>query len=171
MIFVALAALLITLWRYTSAVRRAGSAAPLWEIPIAMLAGLAGGLVLGLAARGGMAVITIANGGPPRFSWLGTLQVVATFAGLGALLGIAYAGLFRQALGRSGLAFGVILMIASAYPLARSGAQVLAAPVPGRTLLAVAALVLAAMWLPYALVLERVTAALQRCRSANHAAS
>ena len=89
MIYVAAAVVILTIARYTLAVRAAGSLSPLREIGWAILGGLAGGILLAIAARAGMAAITIANGADPRFSVSGTSQVLLVFIGMGGAIGIA----------------------------------------------------------------------------------
>src|SRR5687768_11334094 len=105
MIYLAAAIVLLTIVRYVRAIRAAGSYAPLREVAWAILGGLAGGVLLAVAARGGMALITIANGAAPRLTFDGTSRVLLTFIGMGGAIGIAYAGLFGQAMSRRGLVF------------------------------------------------------------------
>lgn len=162
MIYVAALVLIVTVIRYTAAVRDQRSYAPLREIAWAILGGLAGGVLLAIAARAGMAAITIANGAEPNLTWSGTSRVLLTFTGIGGATAIAYAGLFGRAMSRRGLIFGILLVVATAWPLAQAAAPVLAQPLPRATMISATALVLSLMWIPYALVVERVVAALNR---------
>lgn len=163
MIYLAAAVALLTIARYTGAVRAAGSYAPLRDILRAILGGLAGGVLLAIAARGGMALITMANGSAPRITFDGTTRVLLTFIGMGGAIGIAYAGLFGSEMSRRGLLFGALLAVVTVWPLRNAAAQVLAGAAisPGALIIATA-LVVCLMWLPYALVLESVVAALNR---------
>ncbi len=160
MIYLAATILLLAIVRYGLAIRAAGSFAPLREVGWAILGGLAGGVLLAVAARGGMALITIANGAAPRITFDGTSRILVTFIGMGGAIGIAYAGLFGRAMSRRGLVFGALLVAATVWPLANEVADSL--PLSFSNLMFGTALVVCAMWLPYALVMESIVAALSR---------
>ncbi len=162
MIYLAAAVVILTIVRFTFAVRAAHSFAPLRDLAWAVVGGLAGGVLLGIAARGGMAAITMINGSTPRITAGGTTTVMFTFIGMGGAIGIAYAGLFGRAIDRRGFAFGVLLAITTAYPLARAGLQLIAAPPSPWVIAAITALVVCLMWIPYALVMERIVLAFRR---------
>lgn len=154
MIYVLLAAIAITIVRYAAAVRREGSFRILLELPASALAGLLGGAWLGIAARGAMRIIAMANGSSV-FSMSGSLQVVGVFALIGAGIGILYAGLFRHALTSSGLRFGLLLLLVTWWPLAEEGIELLGDK-PGVVMAIIGSgAVLSAMWLPYSLIMER----------------
>ena len=153
MIYLAAAAVAFVAVRYALVVRREQSSRALLELPIAAGAGLVAGLWLGVTSRAAMRVIAMANGGG-AFSAGGTLQVVLVFTAIGGGVGLLYPGFFRQALGRSGLAFGALLTLATWYPLARSAWQQLAQKPDIAAMAAVSLGIIAAMWIPYALALQ-----------------
>jgi hypothetical protein len=161
MIYIVILAAAFTVARYARVVKREKSARVLIEIPIAALAGLVAGIWLGIAARGAMRVIAVANHSA-RFSWSGTFQVVFVFAVFGAGIGALYPGLFRHALERSGLLFGLILILVTWYPLTRQALQLIGNLPSTSTLIIVSGATLAAMWLPYALALQWLISRLRR---------
>jgi hypothetical protein len=157
MIYAAAIALFLTAVRYTLAVRGHGSRV-LYEIPAAALAGLLAGLWFGVAARVAMRLVAMAAGAPLRLSAGGSIQVVLVFAAIGGGVGILYAGLFRHALATSGARFALLVFLATWYPLAQAGADLI-----GRKAdFFASGVVIALMWLPYALLLERIAPPLCR---------
>jgi hypothetical protein len=157
MIYIAAIAVVLTAIRYTLAVRANGPRV-LFEIPAAALAGLAAGIWLGIASRVAMRLVAMAAGAPLRLSAGGSLQVVLVFAAIGGGVGILYAGLFRHAFATSGARFGLLLFLATWYPLAQAGADII-----GRNADFLASgVVIALMWFPYALLVERIAALLCR---------
>jgi hypothetical protein len=161
MIYGLLAAILVLAVRYTRAVKRE-SRRVLLELPAAALAGLVAGVWFGLAARGAMRVIALAAKSPLRLSASGSIQVVLVFAAIGAGVGLLYAGLFRHALATSGLRFGLLLLLVTWYPLAQAGAQLLGYEPDPLKLILISGAVLALMWLPYALLLQKLTPPISR---------
>lgn len=154
MIFLLLAVLLLTAWRFAVAARHRGLAWVLRSVALAACAGLLAGVFIGIGARVGMGAITVANGDPQRFTIAGTVTVVVTFSGFGLVLGVVYAGLFRRLLRRNGLAYGGLLTLATWYPLAQAAAQQLT-PRPAIILLVlVSGLLIGLMWLPFGCALE-----------------
>ena len=154
MIFLLAAVLLLTAWRFTSLARQRGLAWALRGVALSAGCGLLAGLFIGVGARIGMGAITIANGGPQRFTASGTLTVILTFASYGIVLGVVYEGLFRRLLRRKGLAYGGLLTLCTWYPLAHAAAQQLSAPPTLIVLIALSGLVVSLMWLPFGLALE-----------------
>lgn len=157
MIYVAALAIAVTAIRYTYAAR-AGGLRVLYEIPAASLAGLAAGIWLGIASRVAMRLVAMAATAPPRLTLGGSIQVVIVFAAMGGVAGILYAGLFRHAFATSGARFGLLLFLATWYPLAQAGADII-----GRKAdFFASGAVIALMWFPYTLLLERIAAPLAR---------
>lgn len=147
--------------RYTRAVRRE-SRRVLLELPAAALAGLVAGLWFGIAARGAMRIVALAAKAPLRLSAGGSVQVILVFAAIGAGVGLLYAALFRHALGSSGLRFGLLLLLVTWYPMAQAGAELLGYQPDPLKLILTSGAVIAAMWLPYALLLEKLTPPISR---------
>ncbi len=140
MIFVIVPLVALTVWRYFLMARRCGRGYMLREVAAAASAGATSGVLIGLAARIGMAAIGVANGA----------------------LGIIYAGLLRRILRGSGLAYGCLLVLCTWYPLAQAAVEDLSVqPAIGRLILT-SGVIVAAMWVPYALVLERLMSRRQR---------
>ena len=162
MIFVVLAALVLTVFRYARAIREIGVGAALRELAAAVGGGLVAGVWLGIAARGAMRVLAIVSGAPLRFSSGGSLQVLGTFALIGAALGILYAGFFRHALASSGFRFAILLIVLGGVPLTQAALDVIGARPALPQLILGSAATLAVMWLPYGLVLEVITNRLHR---------
>ena len=154
MIFLLAGVLLLTAWRFTVVSRRRGVAWALRGVAISAGCGLLAGLFIGVGARIGMGAITIANGDPQRLTASGTLTVVVTFSSIGVVLGVVYEGLFRQLLGRRGLAYGGLLTLCTWYPLAHAGAQQLTTHTSPITLVTLSGLLVGLMWLPFGLALE-----------------
>lgn len=81
---------------------------------IAAVAGLlAGALVLGIGGRLAMRVVAHAEPAPPRFTWLGTLQVLAAGTAWGAVTGpvlLAFDGLRAHWRWATGLMFGAVVL-------------------------------------------------------------
>ena len=154
MIYLLAAVLLLTAWQLVRAARRRGLLRVVKGVAVAAVCGLLAGVFIGLGARVGMAAIPVANGGTPSFTLAGSFSVVVTFAAYGVALGVVYEGLFRRLLRAKGLAYGVLLMLASWYPLAQAGAQQLTGQPALISLAVVSGVVVALMWLPVGLALE-----------------
>jgi hypothetical protein len=154
MIYLLAVVLLLTAWQLAVEVRRRGLLRVFKGVAVAAVSGLLAGVFIGLGARAGMAAIPFANGATPSFTPAGSFAVVLTFAGYGVGLGVVYEGLFRRLLRGSGLAYGVLLTLASWYPLAQAAAQQLAGRPSFVSLLVVSGIVVALMWLPFGLALE-----------------
>ncbi len=154
MIYLLAAVLLLTAWRFALVARRRGPLSVLKSVATAAAFGLLAGIFIGVGARVGMGAITFANGELPRPTLSGSLSVVVTFSMLGVPLGLVYEGLFRPALRRSGLAYGALLTLCTWYPLAHAAAQQLTARPSLVSLACVSLVMVALMWLPYALALE-----------------
>jgi len=154
MVFLLLAVLLPTAWQYVLMARRRGLLYVVKSIAAAAALGLLAGVFIGIGARTGMSAITVANGDAPNFTLSGSFNVVATFASFGIVLGVVYEGLFRRLLRRSGLAYGVLLMLCSWYPLAQAAAQQLTGRPALITQLMVSGVIVALMWLPFGVALE-----------------
>ncbi len=156
------AAIAVTAIRYTIAIKRGESVRVLYEIPAAALAGLLAGLWLGLAARMAMRVVAFFASAPPRISVSGSIEVVLVFAAMGGGIAILYPGLFRHALGRNGIWFGLLLFFGSWYPLAQAGAQLLGYKPDPLKLMLVSGVVVATMFIPYTLLLQKLMVPLCR---------
>ena len=154
MIFLLVAVLLLTGWRFTAAARQKGAPRVLRGIAIAACSGLLAGVFIGIGARIGMGAITVANGGPQRFTPSGTVSVIITFSSFGIPLGIIYEGLFRRVLRRNGLAYGGLLTLCTWYPLAHAAAQELTANPAITPLVMISGLLVGLIWLPFGLALE-----------------
>ena len=154
MIFLLMAALLLTAWRFSADARERGLAESLRSVAAAACCGLLAGVFIGVGARVGMGAITIANGAPQRLTASGTFTVVVTFSSFGILLGVVYEGLLRRPLRRKGLAYGALLTLCTWYPLAQAAAQQLTAHTALAALVALSGLLVGMMWLPFGLALE-----------------
>jgi hypothetical protein len=154
MIYLLIAVLLVTAWRFTLAARRHGALRVLKSVAVAVVAGLLAGVFIGLGARAGMAAIPVANGGSPSFTLSGSFSVVLTFSSYGIALGIVYEGLFRRLLRRHGLAYGGLLTLCTWYPLAQAAAQQLTGHPSFISLAIVSGLIVVLMWLPFGVTLE-----------------
>jgi len=154
MVFLLAAVLLPTAWQYILMARRRGLLYVVKSIIAADALGLLAGVFIGIGARTGMSAITVANGDVPSFTLSGSFSVVYTFALFGIVLGVVYEGLFRRLLRRSGLAYGVLLMLCSWYPLAQAAGQQLTGRPALITQLVVSGVVVALMWLPFGVALE-----------------
>lgn len=146
--------LLLTAWRFVVTARRRGARFVAKGAAAAVLLGLVAGVFVGVGARVGMGVIAVANGLEPSVTLAGSLRVVSTFASFGGLLGVVYGVVFRQPLRRSGLGYGALLTLVTWYPLAQAAAQQLTQRISPPTMVAVSGLVVALMWVPYAVALE-----------------
>ncbi|HKQ07571.1 MAG TPA: hypothetical protein VJ464_20770 [Blastocatellia bacterium] len=155
MIFVLALLVALTVWQYFLTARRQGRGRVFREIAAAVFAGGVSGILIGVAARLGMAAIGLANGAA-RFSFSGSIAVVISFAGFGVILGIIYAGLLRRLLRASGLAYGCLLVLSTWYPLAEAAVEELASKPATAGLVLISGVVVVGMWVPYAIVLERL---------------
>lgn len=165
MIYVLAVVLILTAARVACAARRRGARRVLRGLAAAGVLGLLAGVFIGVGARVGMSAITIANGEVPRPTASGSLNVVLTFSALGLPLGVVYEGLVRHLLRRKkALTFGALLTLCTAYPLAQAAAQQINAPMNFAALALVSVLMVALMWLPYALALEWLLARWERWR-------
>lgn len=154
MIFLLAGVLLLTAWRFTALARQRSLAWVLRGVAISACCGLLAGVFIGVGARVGMGVITIANGEPQRLTASGTFTVVVTFSSFGILLGVVYEGVFRGLLRRKGVAYGGLLTLCTWYPLAHAAAQQLTAPPALIALVTLSGLFVGLMWLPFAFTLE-----------------
>lgn len=154
MIFLLVAMLLLTAWRFAAAARQRGLLWTFRSIVVAACSGLLAGVFIGIGARIGMGAITIANGAPQRLSVSGTAAVVVTFSSFGIALGVVYEGVFRRLFRRSGLAYGGLLTLCTWYPLAHAAAQQLTGNPSIIPLALLSGLLIALMWLPFGLALE-----------------
>jgi hypothetical protein len=156
MIYVLAGSLLIALWHYVRVGRRSGALAVLRELALTLAAGLIAGVLVAIGARLGMRLIAEANDAAPRISLTGTSVVFVVYCGIGALCAVLYSAVFRWWLRRSGLRYGCLLFLVTWYPLAHSGAQQLVEPLSFLSLALWSAAIIALMWLPYAIALERL---------------
>ena len=154
MIYLLVPVLLLTVWQFALTARRQGLLRVFKSIAVAAFAGLLAGVFIGLGARTGMAAIPLANGTTPTFTLAGSFAAVSTFASYGIALGVVYEGLFRRPLRSHGLAYGLLLMLITWYPLAQAAAQQLTGQPTLISLILFSGLILALMWLPFGLTLE-----------------
>ena len=154
MIFLLVAVLLLTAWRFTANARERGLAESLRGVAVAACCGLLAGVFIGVGARIGMGAITIANGAPQRFTASGTVSVIVIFSSYGIVLGVVYAMVFRRLLWHNGLAYGGLLTLCTWYPLAHAAAQQLTAPPALIQLVTVSGLLVGLIWLPFGIALE-----------------
>ncbi|HEX5708973.1 MAG TPA: hypothetical protein VFX96_16855 [Pyrinomonadaceae bacterium] len=167
MIYLLAAVVLLTVARLAHVARRRGALFVLGGLAAAAAFGLVAGLLIGVGARVGMSAITFANGEWPSPTLGGTLSVVFTFAALGLPLGVVYEGLFRSWLGRGkALTYGALLTLCTWYPSAHAAAQQLTERPSFVWLASVSFVLVALMWLPYALALEALLARWQSWRAA-----
>lgn len=162
MIFLLVAVLLLSAWQFALAARRDGLLRVVKGMATAAVLGLLAGGFIGLGARIGMAVITVANGGTPGFTMGGSFSVVFIFSSYGIVLGVVYEGFFRRLLRGNGFAYGGLLMLSTWYPLAQAAAQQLTGQPALIALILISGIIVALMWLPYGVALE---ALLRRWRS------
>jgi hypothetical protein len=154
MIYLLAAVLLLTAWQLALKARRQGLLPVFKGVAAAAVSGLLAGFFIGLGARAGMAAIALANGVAPSFTPAGSFAVVLTFASYGIGLGVVYEGFFRRLLRGNGLAFGVLLVLASWYPLAQAAAQQLTGQPAFISLMTASGLIVVLMWLPFGAALE-----------------
>lgn len=164
MIYLLAIALILTAFGFARKARKRGFLPVMLDLGAAAVAGFLAGIFIGLGARVAMSAIAFANGDLSRFTFSGSIQVVFIFASSGIILGIIYEALFRDLLRRSGLAFGLLLTLCLWYPLAESGVQVLRFQPTAISLIFFSGVLVALMWLPFALFLE---ALLSRWHSRN----
>ena len=162
MIYLLVAALLLTTWQFILRARREGLLRVFKSVAVAAVSGLLAGIFIGLGARIGMSAIPVANGATPSFTTAGTFAVVITFSSYGVVLGVVYEVLFRRLLRAKGLAYGALLMLASWYPLAQAAAQQLTGRPAFISIIIVSGIVVAFMWLPFGLALETLLRRWQR---------
>lgn len=155
-IFVLMAVLLVAAWRYAVAYRKAGMRATVREISATALAGLAAGIWIGLVARLGMRLVAVAGGATPRFSFSGTLEVIMVYAGLGGLCALYYGAFLRSLLRRSGAAYGLVLFLAGWFPIGETALRLLPSRTDFALFVAASGAVVAMMFIPYGLLLERL---------------
>lgn len=105
------------------------------RVALAALVGfLAGSVMLGLGGRLAMRAVAYTEPAPPRFTWLGTLQVVAAGAVWGGLTGpvlLAFDSVRARWRWITGLAFGAVVLGLAALVVALAvgrGGQVVAPP-------------------------------------------
>lgn len=167
MIYLLLAVLVLTAARLFVVARRRGALYVLGVVVASAALGLVAGLLIGVGARVGMGAITVANGEVPRPTLSGTLSVVLTFAALGLPLGVVYEALFRPLARRwRAWAFGSLLTLCTWYPLAHAAAQQLTGRMSLAALALVSLVMVALIWLPYALALEVLLARWRSWREA-----
>ena len=156
MIFLLAGASALILWRFALDARRRGIFPGLRDLLLAAVSGLLAGVLVGMGARVGMSAVTLANGDAPQWTIAGTVAVVTTFAGFGGVGGIIYAGLVRRLLRRSGTAYGLLLTLCSWYSLADAGLQQVRSAPSLFSIIFVSGLVVILIWLPYAILLEKL---------------
>ena len=154
MVYLAAAALLLTVFGFVQKTRRNGLRTAILESVFAALAGFGAGLFIGFGARLGMAAIAFFNGDASRFSVAGSLQVILLFSSFGIGLGLLYELILRDWLRRSGLLFGIIITLFTLYPFAESAVQVMNFQPTIISLVFFTGIFTALMWLPFAVTLE-----------------
>ncbi len=122
---------------------------------VGLVAGLAGGMVLGVGGRLAMRLVAVGADLDPGFSWGGTGEVLATGLFIGVPAALVFVALRRFIPGPGvwrGAAFGVLLFLALVVvppPAARSAASSV-----GRPLLTVS--LFGPLFLLYGMVVERL---------------
>jgi len=154
MIYLALIALLLTVFGFVQKVKRNGFRTAVLDSVFAVLAGFGAGLFIGFGARLGMSAIAFFNGDASRFSVAGSFQVILLFSSFGIGLGLLYELVLRDWLRRSGLLFGIIITLFTLYPFAQSAVQVMRFQPTIISLVFFTAIFTALMWLPFAITLE-----------------
>jgi len=158
MIYLLAIALILTAFGFVLKARQRGFSTVILDLGIAAVSGFLAGIFIGLGARIAMSAIAFANGDSPSFTLSGSIGVVITFASFGIILGLIYEALFRDLLRQSGLAFGLLLTLCLWYPLADSGVQILRFQPTVISLIFFSGVLVALMWLPFALALEALLA-------------
>lgn len=154
MIYLLAAALVLTAFGFVRQAREKGFRIVLLDVIVAAAFGWLAGVFIGVGARVGMWTIPFLNGGTPQITADGTFRVILTFSLYGIILGVIYEALFRGILRKSGLAYGVLVMLCSWYPLGAAGVQQVNFQPPVLPLILVTGLVMALMFWPYGFVLE-----------------
>lgn len=154
MIYLLAIALILTAFGFARKARQRGFLSVILDSGVAAVSGFLAGIFIGLGARIAMGAIAFANGDSPNFTLSGSIQVIIIFAGFGIILGLIYEALFRDLLRHSGLAFGLLLTLCLWYPLADSGVQVLRFQPTAISLIFFSGVLVALMWVPFALILE-----------------
>ena len=158
MIYLLAIALILTALGFVVKARQRGFSSVLRGLGVSVISGLIAGIFIGLGARAAMSVIAFANGDPLSFTLSGSFLVVIIFASFGIILGLIYEALFRDLFRQSGLAFGLLLTLCLWYPLADSGVQVLKFHPAAISLIFYSGVLVALMWMPFALALEALLA-------------
>lgn len=156
MIYLLAIALILTVAGFVIKARQKGALTIILDAAIAIVFGFLAGIIIGVGARFGMWAVAVANGAEPSFSASGTLRVVATFACFGIVFGLIYEGLLRSVLGRRGLIFGILITIVAIYPTAEAVADTLAFQPTALSLFFFSGVGAALMFVPFAIVLERL---------------
>ena len=158
MIYLLAIVLILTTFGFVLKARQRGFSSVMLDLVAAAVLGFLAGIFIGLGARIAMSAIALANGDSPSFTLSGSVRVVITFASFGIILGLIYEVLFRDLLRQSGLAFGLLLTLCLWYPLADSGVQILNFQPTIFPLIFFSGVLVASMWLPFALALEALLA-------------
>jgi hypothetical protein len=154
MIFLLGIALILTAFGFARKTKEKGFLAAGIDSLAAAAAGLLAGIFIGVGARLGMSAISFANGDLPRFSASGTLQVILVFSSFGIGLGLFYELLLRDYLRKSGWLFGLLLTLILWIPLAQAGIEILRFQPSVILMVFFSGLLVALMWLPFAVTLE-----------------
>ena len=156
MIYLAAIAFLLTVFAFFRKAKQNGFRAAGLDSLFAALAGFGAGIFIGFGARIGMWAIAFFNGSASRFTVSGTLRVILLFSSFGIGLSLFYELVLRDLLRQSGLLFGFIITLFTAYPFAKSAAEVLRFQPTIISLVFFTGIFTALMWLPFAITLERL---------------
>lgn len=156
MIYLIAIALVLTAFGFVRTARLSGFRVVLIDTTAAAGFGWLAGLFIGTGARVGMWTIPFFNGTAPQITTAGTFQVILTFSLYGIILGVIYEALFRQILRKRGAIYGVLILLSSWYPLAAAGVRQLNFQPAIIPLILVTGLIMALMFVPYGVVLERM---------------
>jgi hypothetical protein len=154
MIYLIAIAFILVAFGFYRRMRRDGFSSTLLDFVIAAVFGWFAGLLIGIGARIGMWSIPFFNGTEPHVTAAGSLRVILVFSLYGIGLGVIYELIFRDLLRKSGLLFGLLVTLFSWYPLANSGVQLLNFTPDLLPLVFFTGVLIALMFVPYALLLE-----------------
>lgn len=154
MIYLIAIALIIAAGAFIRRYKVAGIRSASLDLIVAAVSGWLSGIFIGIAARVGMWSIPFFNGGQANVTFDGTLQVILVFSLYGIGLGVLYEFMFRSLLRHRGSFFGVIIALATWYPLGSAGVQQLNFTPQIFPLIFFTGLMMLLMFVPFSFTLE-----------------
>lgn len=154
MIYLLVSALTLGVFGFIRRSRSESIRSGLLDVAAAAVCGWIAGLLIGIGARIGMWAIPAFNATGSEFTLAGSLQVVIVFSLYGIGLGIIYELLFRQILRKRGFAYGLLITLVAAYPLASAAFQQLTFEPRVLPAAAFSLLFVGLMFVPFAVALE-----------------